>query len=296
MVEIYENLAGERRWPFCEAFLGAFVEEHPEIRYANIDRYGLVKRYEFWPPHRFTPDLFGAEPEFVHPVLDDQRFIQSRLMHGGDQYFDSNSDLRKDLDNLPLSLVLPQLCRCFEIRKERSNLFRLQEYLRKNGLAYFDFAVNIAISGQASLSSIPGWFTGELEKSAAAPIYARPGPRPSFHAGPAVNPWWSVDLLESFFVEEIVIYNRTDSEEMARRSQRFSVLGSLNGSEWEVWFVKSDGDPVGVDDAPYRVKLHGKLGRFVRIRNDGDAMLASTREVDGKIDRETRVLDKSIKC
>jgi hypothetical protein len=63
-------------WPFCEAYIpmeGAKLG----LRMTELSRYGDTGHYDWWPPYpeRALPALTGHA--FVHPVLDQQRFLPS---------------------------------------------------------------------------------------------------------------------------------------------------------------------------------------------------------------------------
>ena len=92
-----------------------------------------------------------------------------------------------------------------------------------------------------------------------------------FHTAAERDPWWQVDLKDSFHVHRVVIFNRA---EQAERLKHFSVLGSNDGSEWKVLFRKTDDRVFGRDGEPYTAEIADQpLVRFVRVRLDGQAPL-----------------------
>jgi hypothetical protein len=91
-----------------------------------------------------------------------------------------------------------------------------------------------------------------------------------FHTDREVDPWWQVDLVDEFLVDEVRLYNRKDG--VANRLRHFSLLTSNDGGSWRSVFQKSD-DAV-FDQAPYVIHLNpAERARFVRIRLDGDDVL-----------------------
>jgi FkbM family methyltransferase len=92
-----------------------------------------------------------------------------------------------------------------------------------------------------------------------------------FHTKTERDPWWQVDLEDSFQVHRVVIFNRADQ---AERLKHFSVLGSSDGKEWKVLFRKTDDHVFGRDGEPYTAEIADQpLVRFVRVRLDGQAPL-----------------------
>jgi hypothetical protein len=92
-----------------------------------------------------------------------------------------------------------------------------------------------------------------------------------FHTRTEHDPWWQVDLEDSYLIRRVVIFNRRDQ---AARLKRFTLLGSRDGREWEELFRKSDDHVFGSDNEPFRVEIDGeRLARFIRVRLDGEAPL-----------------------
>jgi FkbM family methyltransferase len=95
--------------------------------------------------------------------------------------------------------------------------------------------------------------------------------RYGFHTATERDPWWQVDLEDSFVIRRVVIFNRRDQ---AERLKRFTLLGSRDGREWEELFRKSDDHAFGSDGEPFTAEIGGELlARFVRVRLDGEAPL-----------------------
>ena len=87
-----------------------------------------------------------------------------------------------------------------------------------------------------------------------------------------MNPWWAVDLLEPYVIDEILIVNRLIA---AERFRHFVVQSSLDGSGWMTRFIKMELTDVSADPArPHRIGFSDPfLGRHVRIVLLGTASL-----------------------
>lgn len=95
--------------------------------------------------------------------------------------------------------------------------------------------------------------------------------RYGFHTEREHNPWWQVDLEDSFLIHRVVIFNRPDQ---AERLKRFTLLGSTDGRDWEELFRKTDDQIFGRGGEPFAAEIEGDpLARFVRLRLDGDEPL-----------------------
>jgi Glycosyl transferase family 2/F5/8 type C domain len=90
--------------------------------------------------------------------------------------------------------------------------------------------------------------------------------RYGFHTNHEAKPWWMVDLLASYDISEIHIYNRMDSAGLSARARALDVLCSLDGETWETIFENPD-DVFGLDGRPLALSLlTGGPYRFVMLR------------------------------
>lgn len=129
---------------------------------------------------------------------------------------------------------------------------------------------NLALHKPASQSSTSIWSASSkpdedakgANKGAITQLYG-------FHTAQESNPWWQVDLEAEFLIRKIVLYNRNDY--WAVRLKHFSILGSLDGKDWQVIFRKRDRSVFGFpDDLPYVAEIGGDhLARYIRVRLDG---------------------------
>ena len=67
-------------WPCCEAFVPTELAL-AGFACAPLSRYGSVERYDWWPPLLETALPDHRQPGFIHPLLDQPRYIASMLRH-----------------------------------------------------------------------------------------------------------------------------------------------------------------------------------------------------------------------
>lgn len=90
-----------------------------------------------------------------------------------------------------------------------------------------------------------------------------------FHTSEQENPWWQVDLGEVLPLAEVRVWNRSDSEEAAKRASHFRVLISNDGQDWRQVYQHDGTIFYGYhmpDRSPLVVKLPNAGARFVRVQ------------------------------
>ena len=108
-------------WPFCEGFIATEIALNG-LRACELSRYGSTECYDHWPPFVET-DLPGLKDKaFVHPVLDQQRYIASmfRWHVGLSGFLNPNSLVHRKLRRLPAPVYLGALGSAFVKRVGRS--------------------------------------------------------------------------------------------------------------------------------------------------------------------------------
>nr|WP_167626446.1 FkbM family methyltransferase [Mesorhizobium loti] len=150
--------------------------------------------------------------------------------------------------------------------------------------------INLAINKPAIQSSTSEWSFSQLpEEDARGGNDGRISSEMGFHTQREQDPWWQVDLEGEFLVHRVVIYNR---QHQAHRLKHFSLLRSLDGQHWSVFYRKIDSTTFGESDAyPYVANISGdQPARFVRVRLDGyECLHFSECQVFGAaLDQETR--------
>lgn len=105
-----EYAAGRiRRWPFCENFIPAELRRRG-FKLMELTDFGSTENYDWWPPvlERDLDDL--QHQIFIHPVLDDRRYVDSALriwrIH---DLFDARSPLLRRLRKVPFGVYGPPL-------------------------------------------------------------------------------------------------------------------------------------------------------------------------------------------
>ena len=134
--------------------------------------------------------------------------------------------------------------------------------------------INLALNKPASQSSTSQWSSSRAaQEDAQGANNGRISQDFGFHTSREHEPWWQVDLQGEFLVRKVIIFNRQGPT--ARRLTRFSLLRSLDGRHWKVFFRKIDSTVFGeTDDEPYVAKVIGdQPARFVRVRLDGNHYL-----------------------
>ncbi|TCW26936.1 F5/8 type C domain-containing protein [Gluconobacter oxydans] len=96
---------------------------------------------------------------------------------------------------------------------------------------------------------------------------------PAFHTGFEKNPWWSLELKERAHIKQIVIFNRCDVEEYARRFNKFSILKSEDGLSWEEFYEKTNTNYVGGEfGEPLQIETD-IIARYIKIVLNGTSFL-----------------------
>ncbi len=127
---------------------------------------------------------------------------------------------------------------------------------------------NLALNKPALQSSMSDWSSSRVAAEA-----ARGGNNGDLsrdfgiHTDGERDPWWQVDLEATCAVERVCVFNR---DHFPERLRRFSVLGSFDGTVWDILASKSDDQVFGADGKPFVLDLPGRpVLRFLRVRLDG---------------------------
>ncbi|MEW6160201.1 MAG: discoidin domain-containing protein [Verrucomicrobiota bacterium] len=97
-----------------------------------------------------------------------------------------------------------------------------------------------------------------------------------FHTRVEKDPWWQVDLGKVEPIKDVRLWNRADSEEVARRAAHFRILFSEDGVDWRQVYEHNGSVFYGYrmpDRWPLTVPLTNGSARFVRIQLPGETAL-----------------------
>ncbi len=126
-----------RSWPISEAFVATEIERAGYAA-APLSMLGDDGAYDWFPPV-LEQDLDALDAGvFVHPVLDEPRYLKSVLTNGGHwrDYFDASSALHRRLSRLPRESYAPLLLRASWRRFKALQKERLETRLLKVRLAW----------------------------------------------------------------------------------------------------------------------------------------------------------------
>jgi len=108
-------------WPFCEGFIPTELHD-AGFACAELSAFGRTEAYDHWPPY-LESDIAGlAQEEFVHPVLDPERYVASMQKYhvGLSGYLNPNSQFHRKLRRLPPRAYVAALCKSFLAKSRRS--------------------------------------------------------------------------------------------------------------------------------------------------------------------------------
>ena len=99
--------AGEiTNWPYAEAFIPTEMQNNGFV-VRKLGEFGKVDKYDWWPPthEKDLPSL--QDQAFLHPVLDERKYVASCLQWSDlRSYFYPDGELRRLLDrSSPLSSI-----------------------------------------------------------------------------------------------------------------------------------------------------------------------------------------------
>src|SRR5262249_7564691 len=82
-------------WPYSEPFIATEMLNNGFV-VSKLGAYGNVEKYNWWPPNHEKDLPFLQSQDFLHPVLDEQKYVASCLRYGSlHSYFFRNGQLRK---------------------------------------------------------------------------------------------------------------------------------------------------------------------------------------------------------
>lgn len=129
---------------------------------------------------------------------------------------------------------------------------------------------------------------GDVEADAAGAVDGIKDGGFGFHTERQANPWWQVDLQQSYVLDRVLVFNRSTARERARH---LVLLVSPDDRQWRKVYEHDGslfGDPSG--STPLVVSLGDCEGRFVRIQiHDNNWLHLSEVEVYNVADKNTNL-------
>jgi hypothetical protein len=124
--------------PYCEGFVPSEIMASGLFKVRDLASFGDTSRYEFWPPVLDRRVSLGHAPVFLHPVLDEVRYVPNRLRHEGDpaSFLNPSSSLRRDFEGCDLATIGPPLLEMLHKRGDgaaAAGLLRLCPFLAQAG-------------------------------------------------------------------------------------------------------------------------------------------------------------------
>ncbi len=160
---------------------------------------------------------------------------------------------------LPTELALENFAAC----EERVEFFhRLQERAKTSARAPISASlINVAVGKPASQSSLSEWSSAMDAGNAVSGTFP---PGFAFHTDFEDHPWWQVDLLAVYPIEEIVVHNRLDM--LQERARTLKIEISSDNENWSVVHAGLNYFSGGVGGAPLRAVLASRVSaRYVRL-------------------------------
>jgi hypothetical protein len=108
-------------WPMCEAFIATELA-NGKFRSAELSEFGDTTAYDHWPPYLEADIEKLPSDGFIHPVLDEPRYISSMFKYrvGLKGYLAPDSLLHRKLRRLPAPLYLQTLATSFAEKVART--------------------------------------------------------------------------------------------------------------------------------------------------------------------------------
>jgi SAM-dependent methyltransferase len=128
---------------------------------------------------------------------------------------------------------------------------------------------NITFGRLATQSSVSPWSIGATpEEDAGGALTGRPNGRYSFHTALEDAPWWMVDLGQERTIQEVRLFNRLDSPDLAARSRQFELAVSVDRCVWRILLRKEDESVFGgADGKPLILPVQPNVqARYVRVQ------------------------------
>ncbi len=251
-------------WPFCESFIPS-VLKRAGMNFAHIHEFVDTRNLSYRPHIQITDERANRPGTMVHSVLGRKDFIAAVVKEQPPaDWFTPGSTLRRAMEGIPVAEFGPALLQRFADKVDHAGHGAFRQELLAQDVAVATPG-DLAWCKPAIQSTICEWSRStdpRIEAAGAVGVVAHEDY--GFHTMFETNPWWAVDLLESYVIDELRILNRPVFSE---RFRTFVVQSSLDGATWITRFLKMDLAEVSADPArPHRILFADPpLARHLRI-------------------------------
>lgn len=245
------EVGSEIDWPYRIGFPEPFLARHVRITLLGPG-----------PLHLRRVQIFSAGSSATG-----KRLIARMLTrHDPREFFEEKSELREALMNLTDAedIVCP-LRRAFAESRDHRSIALLHEQAALYALPLGLTADDVALYKPARSSSVTPWSSyRDTERDACGANTERIAEDYGFHTGGEVDPWWRVDLLQEYEVDEVAIVNR---QRCSERFSKFCIESSCDGDDWTTRWMQVEPVTVSSDLAsPWRMLASEPFtARFIRI-------------------------------
>ena len=220
--------------PMCEAVIPT------EMRLAGmnlmqLNELGSTTIYDTTPHYPEARIVDFHSPAFIHPVLDQQRFLAKvfNSLNRAEDLLDAGHPYRAIMTDAVFAAALPRIFHAMWNASDNAGCRRVLAEMQKvtdpsyRHLHGLD-GKNLAIGKPASQSSLCEWSLRPDEASGA--VTGPVSGRFTYHTRHEDRPWWMVDLLTIVEVSSIKIFNRMD---IPSRANGLEVFVSADGRKWD---------------------------------------------------------------
>ena len=262
------------RLPMCEAVLATELNL-AGFRLMRLSDLGNTMFYNTWPPYTEQSLRKIDVPSFVHPVLDEPRFLNKVANRGGNHIslVTEYSRFRQLIGKEEMFLALPAMHWALWANRDDRGRKKIIELMRESSdPSYREVhsldGKNVALNSPAAQSSLSP-FSFRPDEAIGATLGPVSG-RPTFHTHFEERPWWTVDLEAVLPVSVVKVFNSMDFPE---RAIGLELLLSLDGTVWEKAGAHVEHFPFGgASGEPLVVKIE-RQARFVRLQLPGTGFL-----------------------
>jgi hypothetical protein len=259
-------------WPFCENFVPSVLQT-AGMRFAEISEFADTSHLRFRPRIPLDDERASRPGSLVHSVVARDYYIKSIVKeYWPHLWFSPASELRQALRDESFQDIAEPLRQAFQSTYDHAGLAVFLKEMEAHGMTVPE-SDDLAYCKPALSSSTSDWSRSyDPRTDAAGANGAHFHDDCGFHTSMELNPWWLVDLLDPFVIDEVVILNRDHCNE---RFRQFAIQSSLDSNLWLTRHVKLDYAEVSATrDHPHRVPFADPfVARYVRISLLGTGIL-----------------------